>query len=130
MTKGELNQLWHINREIEEIKSEIENISYLEAVKPKEAVQTSSISDSTGERACILAELKELYDIKLKEMFIKKAKIERFLDGIEDNEMRLIFRLRHVNCLEWNEIAAELNYHRVTVCKKYYKLLNSLHTTT
>lgn len=130
MTKGELNQLWHINREIEEIKSEIENISYLEAVRPKESVQTSNVSDSTGERACIMAELKELYSIKLKEMYIKKTKIERFLDSIEDNAVRLIFRLRHVNCLSWNEISEELNYSRMTIHRKYYNFFKSLHNVT
>jgi predicted nuclease with TOPRIM domain len=126
MTKDELNQLWHINREIEEIKSEIENISYLEAVRPKESVQTSNISDSTGDIACELAELTEQYNSKLRRMYRLKSQIEKFLDGITDNEIRLIFRLRHVNNLTWNEIAAETGYERTTVSKKYKRYLRQV----
>ena len=127
MTKNELNKLFYINREIGKIKEEIENLTYLSASKLKKAaVQSSGNSDTTGDIACRLGELKSLYDIKLQELFIRKAEIERFLNTIKEDEARLIFRLRHVNCLTWDQIGYEIHCDGSWARRKYNKLANAL----
>lgn len=127
MTKNELNKLFYINREIGKIKEEIENLTYLSASKLRNTVvQSSGSSDATADIACRLGELKSLYDIKLQELFIRKAEIERFLNTIKEDEARLIFRLRHVNCLTWEQIGYEINCDGSWARRKYNKLASVL----
>ena len=111
MTKKELSQLFYINLEIKDIKEKIEEIEsrYIGAITyTNDRVQTGRISDSTRDIAIKVAELTELYEVKLKELFIQRARIERFIDGIEDSDIRLIVRLRHINCMTWEDIGREL----------------------
>ena len=127
MTKNELRQLYHINREIKDIKDRITDLKgdYIKATRMShDNARPSGTSDKVGDLACRIADLQSLYTIKLQELYLKKAQIERFIDTIEDAETRLIFRLRHINCLEWNEIAAELNYSDRHVRRKYGKYIN------
>lgn len=122
MTKKELSQLFYINLEIKDIKEKIEEIEsrYIGAINySNDRVQTGRISDSTRDIAIKVAELTELYEVKLKELFIQRARIERFIDGIEDSDIRLIVRLRHINCMTWEQIGQEMNYHYSTIIKKY-----------
>ena len=127
MTKKELSQLFYINLEIKDIKEKIEEIEsrYIGAINySNDRVQTGRVSDSTRDIAIKVAELTELYEVKLKELFIQRARIERFIDGIEDSDIRLIVRLRHINCMTWEDIGRELGYDRTSVSKKYYRFID------
>ena len=127
MTKNELRQLYHINREILDIKDRIAELQgdYIKATRMShDNARPSGTSDKVGELACRIADLHTLYTVKLQELYLKKAQIERFIDTIEDAETRLILRLRHINCLEWQEIAVELNYSDRHVRRKYGKYIN------
>lgn len=127
MNKKELGQIYHINREIEDIKDRIAELQgdYIKATKfSHDNTRPSGHSDRVGELAVRIADLQTLYDIRLKELYLRKSQIERFIGSIEDAETRLIFRLRHINCLEWCEIAAEINYSERHARRKYSKQLN------
>ena len=127
MNRKDLGQIYYINREIEDIKERLAELQsdYLRATKlSQDVVQTSGTSDRVGNLACAMADLQTLYSIKLQELYLKKSQVERFISGIDDAEVRLIFRLRHINCLEWSEIAAEINYSERHARRKYSIQLN------
>jgi hypothetical protein len=79
----------------------------------------SGTSDKTADRAIAIREIEELYEIKLKELYLVRGRIERYINTIEDGEIRLIIRLRCINNMDWEDIALEVGYERTTVSKKY-----------
>ena len=84
-------------------------------------------SDKVADYAVELAEIKELIDLEIKRLYIVRAKIERYIETIEDAEMRLIIRLRAINNMRWEDIGAELGMERTTVSKKYRNFLKLSH---
>ena len=67
----------------------------------------------------------EIYESVLKEerahLIRKKTEAESLINGIEDDEIRLICKLKFIDLRSWNYIANKLHYDRTTVYKKYKK---------
>ncbi|KZL93951.1 hypothetical protein [Clostridium magnum] len=112
MTKQELSQLYYLNREIEQLKN---RITELECV----ATSTSSritgmphalgISDKVGKYAAEIADLKELLDLNLKKCFYELNRLNRYIESIDNSEMRMILSLRYINGLSWEQVAASIS---------------------
>jgi hypothetical protein len=83
------------------------------------------ISDPVGVIATELSERKMLLNLACAKAEIERNRLERFIASIEDAEMRLIIRLRHVNSLTWEEIGEEIHADRRTASRKYYKFLKT-----
>ena len=64
-----------------------------------------------------------MYEIKLKELYLVRARIERYINTIDDVELRLIVRLRCINNMFWGDIGAEMGMDRRTASRKYYKFI-------
>ena len=71
---------------------------------------------NTDEYARVLKETKNL-------LFYKKAVAEDFLNGVNDDEIRLILKMKFIDLRSWNYIANKLHYDRTTVYKKYKKFI-------
>lgn len=56
----------------------------------------------------------------------KKAEAESLINGIADDEIRLICKLKFIDLRSWNYIADKLHYDRTTVYKKYKKYLGGI----
>lgn len=139
MTEKELNQLHWINKEIGVLKNQLEDLKSKSYVKGQEITDMpfgSGTSDKTADRAVAIREIEELYEIKLKELYLVRGRIERYINTVEDAEMRLIIRLRSINNLSWEQIAAETmlldekgnvvkERTRTSVYRKYVKFLKS-----
>jgi len=65
-------------------------------------------------------ELEELLSYNLKKLQEERRRMEEFLEGIEDHELRVILRLRCVNNMKWDEIGFEMNMDRRTVSRRFY----------
>lgn len=128
MTEWELNQLHYLNIEISHLKQEIQKLESESEVKAQILTGMPSgnkLSDPTGDKGTELSENKMLLNLALAKAEIEKNKLERFIASIEDSEMRIIIRLRHINSLTWEEIGEELYMHRTTVKRKYFKFLKT-----
>lgn len=125
MTEKELGQLFFINKEIIKINEEIEMMEskFLTASFLDGTPKGNKMLSKTEKVAVEIVYLKEKLEIKLKELFIERGKIERFLDEIEDGETRLIFRLRYVNGMDWRSIGYEVGYDHSAVFRKHKKYL-------
>ena len=128
LTEKELSQLFYLNRECEQIQKDIQDkqqkLGYkspLVTDMPRGNVKdpTNAIDD--------IADLEAIMRQKLVQIQEERQKIENFLTGIPDAETRLIFRLRHVNCMTWEEIGDEVNMDRRTAARKYYRCLKVAH---
>ncbi len=126
MTEKELNQLYYINKEIKILKEELDELKSRSKVKGQEITDmpiATGTSDKTASLAIAIREVEELYDIKLKELYLVRARIERYINTIDDVELRLIVRLRCINNMFWGDIGAEMGMDRRTASRKYYKFI-------
>lgn len=127
MTEKELNQLHWINKEIETIKNQLEDLKAKSLVKGQDLngmPHASGASDKTASAALAIREIEELYEIKLKELFLVRSRIERYINTISDSEVRLIIRLRSINNMNWDQIGAEIGMDRRTASRKYFRFVN------
>lgn len=114
MTKQELSQLYYLNREIEHLKNrivELECIATSSTSRITGMPHASGISDKVGKYAAEIADLKELLDLNLKKCFYELNRLNRYIETIEDSQVRLIMSLRYINGLSWQQVAFSIGEH-------------------
>ena len=112
MTKKELSQLYFLNREIEEMQNRLEELecgaesctSTITGMPP-----ASIISDKVGKYAAEIADLKGLLDLNLKKCFYELNRLNRYINSVEDSEIRMILSLRYINGLCWEQVAVSIS---------------------
>ena len=111
MTKQELSQLYYLNREIEQLKNRIAELECI-ATSTSSVItgmpHASGVSDKVGKYAAEIADLKELLDLNLRKCFYELNRLNRFIESIEDSQLRMILSLRHINGLGWDQVAASI----------------------
>lgn len=127
MTKEELSRLRNLQKEFEIIKKELNTITYV----------TDKVTGSMVEHPYILTHFKICgYDSggysskvkrlerklkrKLDELMDERARIEEYIESIDNATIRMILRLRYINGLGWNQIGNELGYSE-RQCRRIYK---------
>ena len=108
MTKKELSQLYWLNREIEEEKRklrELEAASTSSTAKITGLPHVSGAHDKIGDMAILIAEQWDLIDLKVRQSVIEYNRLNRYIAGVEDAQMRMILSLRYVNGLSWQQVA-------------------------
>lgn len=123
MTKQELSQCYYLNKEIKQLEKELHELDGKEH-KPINLTgmpHSTAISDDVARLATQRAELHRLISLKLEECMIARARIERYINGIEDSEMRMILRLRHINGLGWLQIALHIGKQDANYPWRKYK---------
>lgn len=126
MTLEEASQIYYINKEIKKIQLDIEKlessrtfsraITYSDMPKGNIRDTTEYIDDYLDERQ----QLQDMLRYSLQRLQKERLKMEKFLNTINDAEIRLIIRLRCVNGMNWREIGEEMGAHRTSVSKKFY----------
>jgi hypothetical protein len=114
MTKRELSQLYWLNREIEEQQRRLDEL---------ESLATSCTSRITGmprskglvDRLAIytaeIADLRGLIDLNIKKCFYELNRLNRYINGIKDSQIRMILSLRYINGMTWQQIAFSIGEH-------------------
>jgi hypothetical protein len=129
MGMDELSQIYYINMEIKSIQQEVYELKqknfYKKNIFSNELKRTSEI-DHNLKYVHNLMQLEEMLNYNLMRMQEERRKIEEFLDTIEDQELRVIFRLRCVNNMNWEDIGMELNMDRRTASRKFFKYFKDL----
>ena len=124
MTVKEINHLYYINKEIEQMQRELNDLKTQNFYKSNVLTgmpKGNSEYDVFSDYAEDVKTLEDMLQYNLKKLQIERKKIEEFLSSIEDVELRLIIRLRAVNNMKWEEIGAQLGMDRTTASKKFYK---------
>ena len=123
-----MNQLHYINKEIEVLKDQLDELKSRSMIKGQEITGmpfVSGTSDKTASIAVAIREVEELYEIKLRELYLVRGRIERYINTVEDGELRLIIRLRCINNMRWDDIGDEMGMDRRTASRKYYKFIKA-----
>lgn len=127
MKEKDLNQYYSLNLEIENLEEQLSELheKEIKAIKMTGMPGSGGTSDSVGKLASEIVDLSDLINLKLKECIIARNRIERFIASIQDSEMRLILRMRHIDRKSWEEIGDKLGYHLSTVAKKHKAFINN-----
>ena len=114
MTKKELSQLYYLNREIEEQQRrlvELEASATSCGATITGMPKAHGVSDKLAKCAVEIADLKALMDLNLKKCFYELNRLNRYINSIDDSQIRIILALRYINGLTWMQIAFSIGAH-------------------
>lgn len=128
MTKEELMQVYYLNKEIAAWKEELErirSISGVSAVRIGEGRGSKKNADRVAEAAISIAKTEQKIRNKLIELENARSKITSYILNIEDCQTRLIFKLRCLNMMSWNDVADTVGgmNSEYSVKKRFYRYL-------
>lgn len=112
MTKKEISQLYYLNREIEEQHRrllELEDLATSRTSHITGMPRATGINDKIAKYAAEIADLKCLLDLNLKKCFYELNRINRYIESVEDAEMRMILTFRYINGLPWEQVALNIS---------------------
>ncbi|MEI6821037.1 MAG: hypothetical protein WCL51_03820 [Bacteroidota bacterium] len=121
MTKKELSQLHYLNKEIERQKLEYEKIKTAAEGCTTQITgmpHASGVSDKIGNFASEMADLKAEIELNMQKCWYEIRRLNRFIETIEDADIRLMIRLRFINHLTFEQIGFEVGYDGSQVRRK------------
>lgn len=108
MTKKELSQLYYLKKEIRQLEQRIKELETAATgctAKITGFPHGTGINDKIGDYAAQIADLKSLLDLNLKKCFYELNRLDRYIQSVDDSEMRIILTLRYSQGLSWQQIA-------------------------
>ncbi len=128
MKREELMKVYYLDKEIAEWKEEIERIRG--SALPK-GVRFDTISgsgrytDMVAQAAAMIADTEKKIKKKLLELELARNEIIRYIMDIDDCQTRLIFKLRCLDHMTWNEVADRVGgmNSEYSVKKRFYRYL-------
>lgn len=128
MTKKELSELYWINKEI---KEEQRKLDELEAAATNCTAKITGLPhvagthDKIGDLSILIAEQKDLIELKIRQSIIEYNRLNRYIKEIPDSQMRMILSLRYVNGLTWQQVADSIGEGNTAdaIRKKHDKFL-------
>lgn len=127
MTEKNLKSLYYIEQRIKHLRyrlSEINGNIGLTGIKYDGMPHTSStnkaVEDLIVKKCLLMDELNQELSRKLDEERI----LRKYIESIDDEEIKTIIELRYIHLLNWYEIGEELHMDRTTASKKLHKFLS------
>lgn len=108
LTKKELSELYWLNREIEEEQRKLKELEVAATnctAKITGLPHVSGVHDKIGDLGILIAEQKDLIELKIRQSIIEYNRLNRYITSVSDIQMRIILSLRYVNGLTWQQIA-------------------------
>ena len=130
MTLKELSQLYYLNKEIQrdekrlkQLRADQYKITNNSDGMPK---GSKTIHDPIAERIAHILDLEEMLRLNIQKRYYEEKKIMQYINSIDDCFVRLIFKLRFIDCKAWDEVAFEVGgnntCHTVkNCCYRYLK---------
>lgn len=113
-----LNKLYWIKKEIEQIEERMKELTVLSAVSFSGMPSGNTVSSPVEKFNERLDKLKRKLAIKHAESLEEEERIESYIETIEDAEIRVLARARFIECKSWQQIGDENFMDRTTVYKK------------
>lgn len=115
MTKNDLSQLYYLKKEISKLEQRIQETEETATGTSGGQItgmpHSGQVSDKIGNYAAELADLKSLLKLNIEKCYFELNRLTRFINSVEDSEMRQILNLRYINDMTWQRIAFDLGYH-------------------
>lgn len=121
-----LNKLYYIKKEIEEIKWEIKNISEIGATQMNGMPHSSQISDPVYNLMLKKDRLVEKLNRKIGRYMDELIRIEDIIEQIDNDEIRLMARMRFIKCMKWEDIGEQVHLDRTVCSRKVRKYIERM----
>lgn len=109
MTLKELSQLYYLNREIERDLKRLHELKMLElktTARYSDMPKGKSMThDIMAEKVATIVDLEEMLEFKKLKRVYEEKRLMHFIESIDDCFLRLIFKLRFIDCKKWDTIA-------------------------
>ena len=108
MTVKEMSQLYYLNREIEHLQRQLEELECLAEGTTQVITgmpHGSGTSDKVGRYAVRIADLRSMIDNRKARCWDELNRLNEYIDSVEDSLTRQILTLRYVNGLSWQQVA-------------------------
>lgn len=119
-----LNKLYYLKLEIEDLKKEIDNLTYIGSPALTGMPHGGTTSNPTEQYLIKKQKLIDKLSNTLEVYIDELERVEEVVSSIDDQEIRTIARLRYIDNLKWEEIGYKMNFDR-SVCyrklNKYFK---------
>ena len=118
-----LNKLYYLKIEIKELKEEIENLSEISSPSLSGMPHGGKLSNLPEQYFLKKERLLNKLNKKLEKYIDELERVENIIDNIEDEEVRVIARMRFIDCCKWREIARKVHLDRSVCSRKLDKYL-------
>lgn len=118
-----LNKLYWIKKEIEQIEERMKELTVLSAVSFSGMPSGNTVSSPVEKFNERLDTLKRKLADKHAESLAEEERIEDYIETIEDAEIRVLARARFIECKSWQKIGDENYMDRTTAYKKLNKYI-------
>lgn len=130
MKINKLNKLYYIKKNIKELEEELAELNNLGSAPINNMPKGDGVSNPTERFVMKKNKILEKINDSYEEYLAEYEKISDFINRIDDEEIKLIARLRFIKQKDWIDIAAEISpedksIHRTTPIKKIKNYLNS-----
>lgn len=106
MTSKQLDQVFHLTREKNELEKMLIDTPEISAVRYDSiGVRNSGISSPVQTMVEQREKIRELISMKLAEISVAEREIFEYICSINDSQMRRIMRLRHIELKSWLQVA-------------------------
>ena len=131
MKRKDVEQVYHLKRELRKWQSELVRLQADIALSPKPMdgmPHSNKISSPSEEKAIKLADTQKIIEGKIAEIQFTVTEIDVFITTIDNSLTRQIVYDRCVRCLSWKEIAFEMGegYSDETVRQHYHRFVKTL----
>lgn len=118
-----LNKLYWIKKEIEQIEEQLKELTVLSAVSFSGMPSGNTVSSPVEKFNERLDNLKRKLATKHAESLEETERLERYIETIDDVEIRVLARARFIECKSWQKIGDENYMDRTTAYKKLNKYI-------
>lgn len=116
-----LNKLYWLKKEVTQIENQIKELTILSAFEMSGMPSSNSVSSPVEQFYAKLDKLRTKL-LKAKEKVADEAeRLESYIEGIEDDEIRCLARARYLECKTWEVIGDESHMDRRTASRKLEK---------
>ena len=121
MSEKELSQYYWLKQEIKRLEDSIVEFgSGVGAIKYNDSIKSTKKVDSIQEKKVELID--QLIEFRLSALE-KYLEIERYIETVDDSEIRHIMRLRFLDLKDWSTIGEEIKCDRTTAARKLRKYI-------
>lgn len=119
-----LNKVYWLKKEIEQITEQIKELTMYSSPSLSGIPSGSRNNTSPVERYVLRKEkLTEKLKAKINELIEEVQRLEKYIESIDDAEIRMIARKRFIENKDWQVIGDEMYMDRTTVSRKLKKYL-------
>lgn len=121
-----LNKLYYLKKEIEEIRWEIENLPEINASQISGMPHTGQVSDPIFNLILKKDKLVDRLNKKIERYMDELIRIEDIIEQIDNEEIRLMARMRFIKCMKWEDIGERLHLDRTVCSRKVKKYIDKM----